>query len=86
MEVPKGASFFVDKYAYLLYNIRMKNRRIVYIHDDNLEFYENMDNKSEFINQKLRELRAEDAPDKSNEFEEKIRKMRGRSSANSSAE
>lgn len=64
----------------------MRNRRIIYIHDDNIKAYDDMENKSEFINQKLRELRSNDMKDKSNEFDEKIKRLRGRSTTDGSAE
>ena len=50
---------------------------MIYISDENLEFYENMKDKSEFINKKIRELRLEgDVKDRSSDFEDKIKKMR----------
>ena len=54
-----------------------KNQKMIYISDDNLEFYENMKDKSEFINKKIKELRLEgDAQDKSTDFDAKIKKLR----------
>lgn len=54
-----------------------KNQKMIYISDENLEFYENMKDKSEFINKKIKELRLEgDVKDKSTDFEAKIQKMR----------
>ncbi len=54
-----------------------KNQKMIYISDDNLEFYENMKDKSEFINKKIKELRLEgDVQDKSTDFDAKIKKLR----------
>lgn len=54
-----------------------KNQKMIYVSDDNLEFYDQMEDKSEFINKKLKELRLEgDVVDKSTEFEDKIKKLR----------
>lgn len=62
-----------------------KNKRLIYISDDLLEIYDSLINKSEFISQKLRELRSEDTEDKGSEFDEKIKRLRGRSSTDSRA-
>ena len=49
---------------------------MIYVSDDNLEFYENMKDKSEWINKKLKEKRIEgDVEDKSTEFENKIKRL-----------
>lgn len=54
-----------------------KNQKMIYVSDDNLDFYENMKDKSEWINKKLKELRlAGDVEDKSTEFDAKIAKLR----------
>lgn len=58
-----------------------KNKRLIYLSDENLEIYDALENKSEFINRKLRELKLEDVEDKGSEFDEKIRELRGRSTA-----
>lgn len=50
---------------------------MIYVSDDNLEFYESMKDKSEWINKKLKELRLEgDVVDKSTEFDAKIQRLR----------
>lgn len=49
---------------------------MIYVSDDNLEFYENMKDKSEWINKKLKEKRLEGyVEDKSTEFENKIKRL-----------
>lgn len=54
-----------------------KNQKMIYVSDENLEFYENMKDKSEWINKKLRELRLEgDVEGKASDFEKKIQKYR----------
>jgi len=54
-----------------------KNQKMIYVSDENLEFYDQLEDKSEFINKKLRELRLEgDVVDKSTDFEAKIKKLR----------
>ena len=54
-----------------------KNQKMIYVSDENLEFYENMKDKSEFINKKIKELRLEgDVEDKASDFDAKIKKLR----------
>ena len=58
-----------------------KNKRMIYIYDENMEKYDALENKAEWVNAKLKEL--EDVPQEVDEkqihiddFEEKIRKLR----------
>lgn len=62
--------------------MHMKNKRMIYIYDENLTKYNSIENKSEWINEKIREL--EDVPlevdekqTRIDDFEEKMRKLRG---------
>lgn len=58
-----------------------KNKRMIYIYDENMAKYDSLENKAEWVNQKLKEL--EDVPEEVDEkqtriddFDEKIRKIR----------
>ena len=72
----------VDSIYTICYSIRMsKNKRMIYIYDENMEKYDALENKAEWVNAKLKEL--EDVPQEVDEkqihiddFEEKIRKLR----------
>ena len=74
--------FFVDNVYTLWYSLFMsKNKRMIYIYDENVAKYDALENKAEWVNQKLKEL--EDVPEKVDErqtriddFDEKIRKIR----------
>ena len=61
-----------------------KNKRMIYIYDENVAKYDALENKAEWVNQHLKELPAvhiepsEDQIPLVNDFEEKIRSIRGR--------
>lgn len=59
-----------------------KNKRMIYIYDENLARYNALENKAEWVNAKLKEL--DDVPEEVDEnqtriddFEDKIKKIRG---------
>lgn len=58
-----------------------KNKRMIYIYDENVAKYDALENKAEWVNRRLKEL--EDVPQKVDEqqtrideFDERIRKIR----------
>lgn len=61
---------------------------MIYIYDENVAKYDALENKAEWVNQHLKELPAvnvepsEDQIPLVNDFEEKIRSIRGRSESN----
>lgn len=65
------------------------NKRMIYIYDDNIKTYDSIENKSEWINAHLRELKMGEQLDievEVNRFEQKIREMHERSRADSGTE
>ena len=65
-----------------------RNKRMIYIYDENVAKYDALENKAEWVNGHLKELPAvhiepsEDQIPLVNDFEEKIRSIRGRSESN----
>ena len=58
-----------------------KNKRMIYIYDENVAKYDALENKAEWVNQKLKELEdvAEEVDERQtriDEFDEIIRKLR----------
>ena len=58
-----------------------RNKRMIYIYDENIAKYDALENKAEWVNQMLKEL--DDVPEEVDEkqtriddFDEKIRKIR----------
>lgn len=58
-----------------------RNKRMIYIYDENISKYDALENKAEWVNQRLKEL--DDVPEEVDEkqtriddFDEKIRKIR----------
>lgn len=49
---------------------------MIYIYDENLEVYDSMKNKSEFINKKLKEYRKPTTKKPDNSFDRKIAQIR----------
>lgn len=70
-------------YVYTMcYSMHMKNKRMIYIYDENLTKYNSIENKSEWINEKIKELEdvpleVDDRQTRIDDFEEKMRKLRG---------
>ena len=71
-------------YIYGIIVSMSKNKRMIYLWDENVEAYEAIPNKSEWINIMIKENSKEDADveDKSSEFERKLEKISGRDTAN----
>lgn len=59
----------------------MNNRRMIYVYDENLDIYDSIPNKSEWINDKIRLLGEKIKRDKRKspreEFEDQIKKQYG---------
>lgn len=58
-----------------------KNKRMIYLWDENLEFYDSLTNKSGLLNLYIEKLRSEETPeveDKGSEFDEKLKRLDGR--------
>lgn len=53
------------------------NQRMIYVSDENTETYDNLESKSEWINEQLRKLRNDKPVEANDEFEAKIKKLRG---------
>ena len=58
-----------------------KNKRMIYIYDENMAKYDALENKAEWVNAKLKELEdvTQEVDEKQihiDDFEEKIRKLR----------
>lgn len=55
-----------------------KNKRMIYIWEENLDFYEELENKSDFVNYALRKARNEQShvlPDRISYIKQKIADM-----------
>lgn len=88
-----GLLFCVDIVYTIWYSLSMsKNKRMIYIYDENVAKYDALENKAEWVNSHLKELPAVHIePDENqvplvNDFEEKIRSIRGRDESNIRAE
>lgn len=84
-----GLLFCVDIVYTIWYSLSMsKNKRMIYIYDENVAKYDALENKAEWVNSHLKELPAVHIePDENqvplvNDFEEKIRSIRGRDESN----
>ena len=58
-----------------------KNKRMIYIYDDNIDTYDDIENKSEWINGLLREIGKGEQLDiekEVNKFEERLKAVHGR--------
>lgn len=60
-----------------------KNQKMIYISDENLDFYESIKDKSDLFNKLLRELRNKDT-NTLNSYELELKKLREKNARNSS--